>query len=108
MKFESSEVVPEKIATAAIRMDDRIFTGENHMAAIAKMKKEYPNWEEDENLKLEDGFLTNKGRFVERDEAGLIAKQAGQLEHLELERKQEAENKLDSLHFIHDTDLSGN
>lgn len=96
MKFENAESAPETITLSAIRLGEDIFTGKNHIDAISEMEGEYPDWAEDQECKPEDGFITSTGRFVQRDEAGLIAKRAGQLDHLKREWKKDAEECLDS------------
>lgn len=75
------EGAAEKIAAAAIKRGDEIFTGRTHIDAITKMEERYPKWFDSE-VPVNDGFITDAGRFVERDEAGRIASEAGQLAHL--------------------------
>ena len=88
----------EKITASAIRLGEDIFTGNTHTDAIMVMEEEYPDWS-DSDMKPEDGFLTSAGRFVERHEAGEIARKAEQLNHLDIDKKRDASDFLDAHHI---------
>ena len=70
----------ETLKVAAVKVGDQIFTGETSVAAVRTFLRQ-PG---DKLKKLEShrtaayGFLTSEGRFVEHDEAALIAKRSGQ------------------------------
>ena len=66
----------ETISTAALKYREKIFTGVNHLLALTEAQKEHPGLEFSE---VQNGFLTSQGRFVDRDEADLIAKLSGQI-----------------------------
>jgi tartrate dehydratase beta subunit/fumarate hydratase class I family protein len=74
MSHESGEKITEKIAAAAIRLDGEIFTGRDHLEAIMQMEETVPDWET-LDIRPEDGFVTNTGRYVER-EMGLASLQS--------------------------------
>jgi hypothetical protein len=103
MNFENNESKAEKIVAAAIEIGDEIFTGVNHADAIVRVEDKYPHWDTDKSLIIGEGFLTSKGRFVSREEAGQIAKGAAQLGHLPEEEQVEAGEKLDSGDIFGDT-----
>ncbi len=65
----------EKIAYAAILQNGKIFTGFRHHLIVRDIVKE---------LKIkpvtgEQGFTTDSGRFVNREEAAIIALREGQI-----------------------------
>lgn len=95
MSLESSEEILERITAAAIRLGEELFTGRNHTEAIMNMEEMVPEWET-LNIRPEDGFVTNTGRYVERDEAGRIANRAGQLSELSPDLRREAREHLDA------------
>lgn len=64
-----------KIIRAAIRYKDKIFTGFDHGECFKKIEKE--NITDTENL--EQGFITDKNEFVDRNTALDIAYKAGQI-----------------------------
>lgn len=65
----------EKIAAAAVRLPDgSVVEGENHDAIKAEIAVS-----EAEPPKVQEGFVTSTGRFVDRAEAADIAANAGQL-----------------------------
>lgn len=91
---------PERIKAAAIRFPDgKVFSGPTHSSILAKLaEKEDRIFEtntqdfvdEDGDQNWENGFLTNKNRFVDREEAYRIGRAAQQVD--------ESENKsLDAL-----------
>ena len=68
----------ERIAAAAIKAGDRIFTGPVHWAAEDKIQG--TDVEETVPCTLWDyGFVTNLGRFVTRHEAASLARVSGQI-----------------------------
>jgi hypothetical protein len=72
----------EYVEKAAIRLKDgKIFTGAAHYQAVDEAVGKKLLAYEDENLadKYTDGFMTNAGRFVDREEAAKIAQSVGQL-----------------------------
>ena len=89
MKFENPDSVLEKIKASAIRFQNQIFTGNTHVDALNAMSDWYPDWRDSDQY-VEDGFITNTGRFVDRREAGEIAEKAGQLDDLDLQKKARA------------------
>lgn len=69
---------PETIAAAAIRHPDtgKVYTGSAHYMAVEKAGSEdYPLYEV-YNQPWEEGFTTSKGRFVDREEAAKIQREA--------------------------------
>ena len=60
----------EYIKEAAIRLDNDLFTGKHHGACLAKLKSG-----------SQQGFLTQLGRFVTREQALIIAESVGQTIH---------------------------
>lgn len=71
---------PEKIAAAAIKVDDKVFTGTNHGEALDAAAKAGVDTENLASRSLEtDGFVTTTGRYVTRKEASAIAADAGQI-----------------------------
>lgn len=77
----------EKIAAAAIRVGNDIFTGTTHFAAMRRIIDTPgvdPNAVAQMVLRGEDGFITDTGRFVDRAEAFEIARQQDQIAHSDL------------------------
>jgi hypothetical protein len=72
--------VKPSIAAAAFRVGERIFTGETHVDAIARLVRA-PRLSAEEKMNMilagEAGYVTDSGRFVTRDEAHEISRQAG-------------------------------
>jgi hypothetical protein len=67
----------ESIKSAAIKMPDgEIVTGQYHQEAYDKLGM----LQEDSPPGVKEGFVTDKGRFVSREEASKISKESGQLE----------------------------
>ncbi|HEY4489064.1 MAG TPA: hypothetical protein VJA87_01125 [Candidatus Paceibacterota bacterium] len=99
MSFEKPKTTPEggveKITAAAIRCEGVIFSGSTHADAFLALKEKSPEWNWDEHT-LEDGFVTSSGRFVSREEASQIAKNANQLDHLSRAKKKYASEILGS------------
>jgi hypothetical protein len=98
MSFEAHKFSPEKIEAAALRVRGKLFTGTSHLQAIEEANKDFPDWETSGEL-IEDGFLTDRGRFVDRREAGRIAEQANQLDNLDEGNKEAASSRLESYHI---------
>lgn len=69
--------VPEKIASAATKFDGKIYEGQTHAHAYEKYKNETKKTDADAGAAYGgDGFLTNTGRFVDREEAQRIVDSA--------------------------------
>lgn len=97
LETPSAEKGPEKIVAAAMRYRGEMFVAPTHAAAIEKLLKVFPDWETAEDLETaEQGFLTSKNRFVDRAEAGSIARAAGQLDHVDPSRVDEVEAELET------------
>ncbi len=63
----------EKITSAAIKVDGRIYTGTTHADAIDEFERLNPGkaaWVGD---KLDDGFMTSAGRYIQRRDATDLA-----------------------------------
>lgn len=60
----------EKIVAAASRWGGKVFTGINHGETYEKVVNAFP--ERPKLFNPEDGFVTNKGRFINRDEAAKL------------------------------------
>jgi hypothetical protein len=75
------ELNPERIESAAVRLPDgTVKTGATHAEIAAGI--DLDNLPKGEHT-LSDGFVTESGRFVEREEAAMIAHEAGQLKYSE-------------------------
>lgn len=77
----------EKIAAAAIRVGNEVYTAPTHFAAmqaIIAIPGVDPATIADMLLRGEDGFVTDTGRFIDRAEAFQIASNAGQIAAHEL------------------------
>lgn len=77
-----SESETEYIKAAAVRFGEELFTGRMHIEAICALKAAHPDWATS-NQSIEEGFVTDGGRFVDREEAMRIAETAEQLEGAE-------------------------
>ena len=76
MKSLNNKPVGEKIVKAAIKINEKIWSGYRHSNIMADI------WAENHNQEIEtsqQGFLTDTGRFVDRTEAADIAFKAGQI-----------------------------
>ena len=62
------------IVKAAIKYKDKIYTGFDHGECFIQMPSGHKGSED-----VEQGFITDDGRFVDRKEAMKIARNAGQL-----------------------------
>ena len=56
-------IEPEKMKECAIRCRGQMFTGRTHFEAAMKLEKAFPDYQLAE---VEEGFITNKGRYMER------------------------------------------
>lgn len=83
MKMEqpSFENIPEEVKESALRFRGEVFTGLLHVHALDKLELKHLDWSKHKE-EIEDGFTTNRGRFVNRDEADGLAR-----EKLEREKK---------------------
>jgi hypothetical protein len=83
---EGKEQKPEKwITKPAVLFRDTVYTSDTiHAEAYAKIQEQYPE-ETIESLydKAVDGFVTRAGEFLTREQAWRVAKENGQLSHLE-------------------------
>ena len=76
---------PERVVSAAIKSGKEIIKGANHAAAYDSIGLEQGK------AKLPEGFVTDKGRFISREEAAKLTKATGQVP-----QKTEALGKLHS------------
>ncbi len=86
----------EKIAAAALKVDDRVYTGVTHFMAMRKIIQDPsidPADLADVLLACQDGFVTDTGRYVTRDEAFVIANAANQIKPSELNLHDPEKNK---------------
>jgi hypothetical protein len=78
IKFDTAPL-GEKIAAAALKLNDSIFTGTDHAEALAKAENELGiPFGQMQQAPIMDGFTTTAGRFVSRHEAAEIAQREGQ------------------------------
>jgi hypothetical protein len=69
----------ERIAQAALNVNGRIFTGNDHLEAMLNAEKSLGiPFEQMQHAPIMDGFTTTGGRFVSRWEAGDIARRSSQ------------------------------
>ena len=73
------ETKMERIELAALRYGGKMYTGNAHMVALAELCGEHTDVDMRE---IEEGFVTNTGRFVDRNEAAAIGKKSGQVSSL--------------------------
>ena len=85
----------EKVETAAVRVMGTVFTGQMHFLAFEKAKTAMPEVDFASTV-IEQGYLTNTGRFIDRAEAGRLADAAGQLEYLSKDEHDSAVSRLDT------------
>lgn len=75
----------ERITAAAIKVGDKVYTGATHMNAMCVII-DLPNVSSADKAEMllagQDGFVTDTGRFVSREEAYVIAQAAKQLKDL--------------------------
>lgn len=67
----------ERIKQAALLFGDEIYTGNNHIEALKALRSAHPHVKFGE---LQDGFVTDTNRFVNRIDAGKIAVRAEQID----------------------------
>jgi hypothetical protein len=70
----------EMIAAAAVKINQKLYVGTTHKEALDQFGRHVP-------LDMEDGYVTTKGRFVDRMEGYRIARRAGQLTEQAADRK---------------------
>lgn len=75
-KGKMFDIQPEKIVCAAIKKDEIIITGVRHFDKIMQKQIEVSSLD---RKGWEQGFVTNKLRFVSREEAWDIAQRNNQL-----------------------------
>ncbi len=80
LEFRKPEKDPvvENVVCAALEWQGKLFTGATHALALLEFFAEHPD-QEDQRWHAREGFLTNRGRFVDRQEAMRLAIDAGQL-----------------------------
>lgn len=92
------------VALAAIRLKNRkIFTGETHADAVALIADSYPHRASILDF-AEDGFLTTRGRFLDRERAYELAQSAKQLH--QKARDYEAVQRRDSSKILTHADFT--
>lgn len=72
----------ETIVKAAIRVKYKIYTGFEHGECFKKLQEDGCSFSAEE---IEQGFIDSKGNFVDRKQAMIIAKEAGQVGDLQKE-----------------------
>jgi hypothetical protein len=72
-KKKQSEAKPEKIKKAAVYYNNKIYKGNRHIDIINTLKK---NNNDISNYQL--GYLTNKGKFINKDKVGGVVLSSGQ------------------------------
>lgn len=88
---EEAETLPaETISSAALEYEGQLFTARSHAEAWPLLVEAKPDF--DDNL-IHDGFITNTGRFISREEALVVAKKAKQVSP---ENRKQGKNTLDS------------
>lgn len=70
------------IKEAAIKFKGKIYTGKRHCDCIMKAGKDTKT----RPINGEQGFLTTKGDFVDREEAAIIALESGQIKELKFHK----------------------
>jgi len=79
--LKKAEATKERILDAAVRYKGEIYTGASHGHAVGALKKALGGGYIQKELLIDpewDGFVTSSGRFVNRKEAWLIARDARQ------------------------------
>ena len=69
----------ERIAQAALFFKGKLYTAAHHDDALYQLGRDYPDWQDKYADEIREGFTTNTGRFVDRNEAKNIADKADQL-----------------------------
>jgi hypothetical protein len=62
---ETGPTEPERTTMCAIRYKGEIFIGSSHFEASMKLERAHPQYD---IFDTEEGFMTNRGRFIERFE----------------------------------------
>ncbi len=75
-EYSEPSEAEEAISAAALQYEGELFTGRSHAEALGKLEAEKPHYDID---KVKDGFVTNKNRFVGREEALQLAKNTKQV-----------------------------
>ncbi len=68
-------VAQEKVESAAVCYNGKIYKASTHAMALLALGKEHRKFSLEE---IQQGFITSKGRFVDREQAEVIAKNASQ------------------------------
>jgi hypothetical protein len=78
----------ETVVAAAIRFKKKIYTGVTHAEAFEKLEEEHPNLSDDEIIRSmdSDGFITSRGRYIDRNDAMMVAAMAEQIKDVDEER----------------------
>lgn len=74
MESPQFESAPEEVKESALRYKGEIFTGFLHVHALDKLDAKYSGWQKS-GERVEDGFITTRGRFIDRDEADKLARE---------------------------------
>ena len=69
------------IVAAAIKYNDKIYTGTRHAFIIREIREKFPNVKFYINGK-QQGFVDDKGNFLSRSEAAQVAIKSGQITKL--------------------------
>ena len=70
------EESPEEIGLSALEVRGELFTGLHHADAWNKIFDKHPEWRgRIEDHEIREGFMTSKGRFVDREEGHQIAEE---------------------------------
>lgn len=96
-RFQKS-MEQERVVAAAIQFQGEIFLGRTHGQAVLAMEKKYPRWQQMTDQPVVEGFSTTTGRFVDRQEADVIATAAAQVEE-ESRSHRVNPHELDSSHL---------
>jgi hypothetical protein len=72
---------PEWPTHAAVRIGDRMFTGTSHLDAVMKAQEALGENALSSGNVATDGFLTNAGRYISREEAGRMLDDHNQSRH---------------------------
>lgn len=75
-QIEQKDNIPERIQAAALRYKDRVFIGKGHIDAYDALERVFTS--SIDMKEVEQGFMTDSGRFVDRNEAAEIAEKAKQ------------------------------
>lgn len=85
----------EQLKSPAVSFGGTIYEGPNHAYIRSMIAREHPEF--DEGLRMHtDGFVTSRGRFVNRQEGYDLAEEAQQLSHLSEGMHEQAKKGLHS------------